>query len=245
VFDALCACQSTPTPNRACPTPRCAAPVSPAHARAYKAPSGIDRTHPRTLNLTGAQTHRRLPVHGVSAAARSPCDRRPASQAFPNPVRPSEKTEHTSVKLPERGIGVCFAGEASPRSSDSTRPPASVDRVTLCAILRFLVHTASTSPREAHRAIGLNQAAVVWPAHPPPTRTPACVRGPSDSGHPRRRAVHRCDCQSLPELTLPLAGPLSPLVSRAALFFPAGIVCIGGGTSGKKKERPGGFLNCQ
>ena len=53
-------------------------------------------------------------------------------------------------------------------------------------------------------------------------RVPACARGPSDSGHPRRRAVRRCDRQNLPELTLPLAGPLSPLVSRAALFFPAG-----------------------
>jgi hypothetical protein len=181
----------------------------------------------------------------VSAAARSPCHRRPASRTLPSPVQPSEKTEHTPVKLPERGIGVCFAGEASPRSPDSTRPPASVDWVILCAILRFLVHTASTSPCEAHRAIGLNQATVVWPAHPPPTRAPACVRGPSDSGHPRRRAIHRCDRQSLLKLTPPLTGPLSPPVSRAALFFLAGTVCIGGGTSGKKKERSGGFVNYQ
>jgi hypothetical protein len=136
-----------------------------ARARAYKAPRDLNRTPPRTLDLTGAQTHRRLPVHGVSAAARSPCHRRPANQALPNPVQPSERTEHTSVKLPERGIEVCFAGEASPRSPDSTRPLASVDWVILCAILQFLVHTASTSPREAHRAIGLNQVAVVWPAH--------------------------------------------------------------------------------
>jgi hypothetical protein len=44
------------------------------------------------------------------------------------------------------------------------------------------------------------------------------------SGHPRRRAVHRCDRQDLPEPTPPLAGPLSPPVSRAALFFSAGTV---------------------
>jgi hypothetical protein len=163
-------------------------------------------------------------VHGVSAATQSPCHRRLANRAFPNPVRPSEKTEHTSVKLPERGIGVCFAGEASPRSPDSIRPPASVDRVSLYSILRFLVHTASTSPSEAHRAIGLNQVAVVWPAHPPPTRAPACARGPGDSGHPRHQAVHRCDRQSLPEPTPPLAGPLSPPVSRATLFFRVGTV---------------------
>jgi hypothetical protein len=128
------------------------------------------------------------------------------------------------VKLPERGIEVCFAGEASPRSPESLRPPANVDRVSHYAIFRFKAQLASTSPREAHRAIGLNQIIVIWPAHPPPTRTPACARGPSDSGHPRRRAVHRCDRQSLPEPTLSLAGPPSSLVSRATLFFLAGTV---------------------
>jgi hypothetical protein len=129
------------------------APRAPRRAKACRY---LDRTPPHALDLTGAQTHRRLPVHGVSAATRSPCHRRPANQTLPNPVQPSEKTVHTPLKLPERGIGVCFAGEASPRSPDSTRPPASVDRVILCSILRFLVHTTSTSPREAHRAIGLN-----------------------------------------------------------------------------------------
>jgi hypothetical protein len=140
----------------ACPASRQSQAGTMARARAYKAPRDFDRTPPHALDLTGAQTHRRLPVHGVFAAARSPCHRRPANKTLPNPVRPSEKTEHTSVKLPERGIGVCFAGEASPRSPDSTRPPASVDRVILCSIPRFLVHTASTSPREAHCAIGLS-----------------------------------------------------------------------------------------
>ena len=175
----------------------------------------------------------------------SPCRRRPASQAFPNPVRPSETTEHTSVKLPERGIEVCFTGEASPWSPDSLRPPASVDRVSHCAIFRFNAHIASASPREAHRAIGLNQIAVIWPAHPPPTKTPACARGPSDSGHPRRRAVHRCDRQSLPKPTPPLAEPLSPPVSRAALFFPAVTVSVRGRTAGERERRSGGFVKCQ
>jgi hypothetical protein len=156
VFDAFCARQSTPAPDLACPSSRQSPAGAVARARAYKTPRDFGRTPPRTLDLTRAQTHRRLPVHGVSAAARSPCHRRPANRAFPNPVRPSEKTEHTSVKLPERGIGVCFAREASPRSPDSIRPPASVDRVSLYSILQFLVHTASTSPREAHRAIGLD-----------------------------------------------------------------------------------------
>jgi hypothetical protein len=82
---------------------------------------------------------------------------------------------------------------------------------------------------------------VVQAEHPPPTRSPACTRGLADSGHHRRRAVHRCDRQDLQKPTPPLASPLSPPVSRAALFFPAGTVCIRGRTSGKKKERSGGF----
>jgi hypothetical protein len=53
-----------------------------------------------------------------------------------------EETVHASVKLPEQGIGLCFAGEASPWSPDFTRPPVNVDRVILCSILQFLVHIA-------------------------------------------------------------------------------------------------------
>jgi hypothetical protein len=128
VFDSLWARQSTPDARLACPASRQSLAGAMAHANAYKAPRDLDRTPPHALDLTGAQNHRRLPVHGVPAAARSPCHRRPANRTLPNPVRPSEKTEHTSVKLPERGIGVCFVGEANPRSPDSTRPPARVDR---------------------------------------------------------------------------------------------------------------------
>ena len=156
MFDALWTRQSTPDARPACYASRQRPAGAMARARAYKAPRDLDRTPPHALDLTEAQTHRRLPVHGVSAAARSPCHRRPANRTLPSPVQPSEKTVHTSVKLPERGIEVCFAGEASPRSPDSIRPPASVDRVSHCAIFRFNAQIASTSTREAHRAIGLN-----------------------------------------------------------------------------------------
>jgi hypothetical protein len=152
---------------------------------------------------------------------------------------------HTLVKLPERGIEACFAGEASPRSPEFSTAPEYVDRVIHSTIFRFLVHTVTTLPREAHHALGLNQIAVVWPVHSPPARTPACARGPSDSGHPRRQAATSCDRQSLPEPTLPFAGPISPPISRAALFFPAGTVYIGGRTAGERKRSSGGFLNCQ
>jgi hypothetical protein len=124
-----------------------------AVARAYKAPRDFDRTPPHALDLTGARNPWRLPRARRARGRPIPRHRRPASRASPNPVQPSEKTVHASVKLLERGIGLCFAGEASPRSPNFARSPVSVDRVILCYILRFLVHIASTSPREAHRAI--------------------------------------------------------------------------------------------
>jgi hypothetical protein len=43
-----------------------------AHARAYKTPRGVDRTPPRTLDLTRAPDHRLCPKHGVPAATRTP-----------------------------------------------------------------------------------------------------------------------------------------------------------------------------
>jgi hypothetical protein len=153
VFDTFCARQSTPAPDPACSAPRQAMPTSPARAHAYKSPSGVDRTLPRTLDLTGVRNHRRLPRARRARGHPSPCHRRPANRALPSHARSLEKTVHASVKLPEQEIGLCFAGEASPRSPDFARPPVNVDRVILFSILRFLVHIASTSPRGAHRAI--------------------------------------------------------------------------------------------
>ena len=147
---------------------------------------------------------------------------------------------HVSVKLPERGIGLCFTGEAGPRSPDFNRPPATVDRGTPCTSLRFLARLDSLDLHEAPYALGLNYAAVDRPEHTPPTSSPACSRGPGDSGHPRRRAVPRRDRQTLPEPTLPFAGPPSPPVSRATLFFPAATVSVEGGTAGERERNPGG-----
>jgi hypothetical protein len=109
--------------------------MSPARARAYKAPLGVDRTPPRTLDLTGARNHRCLPRARRARGHSSPRHRRPANRALPSHARPSEETVHASVKLPEQGIGLYFAGEASPRSLDFTRSPVNVDRVNLCPIL--------------------------------------------------------------------------------------------------------------
>jgi hypothetical protein len=199
-----------------------------AHAQA--SPEFSSPSFARTRRVRGHSSH---------------CRRRPASPASPSPIQPSEMIVHAPVKLPERGIEAYLAGEASPGSPELSTPPECVDRVIHSTIFQFLVHTVTTLPREAHRALGLNQIAVVWPVHSPPTRTPACARGPGDSGHPRCQAAPRCDRQNLPEPTLPFAGPSSPPVSRATLFFPAGTVYIGGRTAGERKKRSGGFLNCQ
>ena len=122
-----------------------------ARARAYKALPGFDYTLPRTLQTSPELARRRLPVRSESAAAQSLCHHRPANRAIPNPVQPSEKAVHASVKLPERGIGVCFAGEASPRSLELSTPPEYEDRVNHSTILRFLVHTSVKLPEQGIR----------------------------------------------------------------------------------------------
>jgi hypothetical protein len=145
------------------------------------------------------------------------------------------------VKLPERGIELCLAGDAGSRSPDFTRPPTNVDRAPRWVILRFLARLDSLTPREASRALGLTCIAVVRPEHTPSTSSPACARGPADSGHHRRQTVPRCDRKDLPKPSPPFAGPPSPPVSRAALFPFAGTVQRAAGTSRKKEQKSGGF----
>jgi hypothetical protein len=112
-------------PEHACARPR-APRAAPSHARVpcsrppYKASLDVDRTPPRTLDLIGARDHRRLPCSQRARGHPIPRHRRPACRALPSHARPSEETVHASVKLPEQGIGLCLAGEASPRSPDFT-----------------------------------------------------------------------------------------------------------------------------
>ena len=227
------------TPARA-PAPRPSQASALVRVRDYKTPRSLGRTPPHALKPHRSSVRRRLPIRDAPADTRAPCHRRPASPALPSPVQPSEKIVRVSVKLPERGIGLCFTGEAGPRSPDFNRPPATVDRGTPCTSLRFLARLDSLDLHEAPYALGLNYAAVDRPEHTPPTSSPACSRGPGDSGHPRRRAVPRRDRQTLPEPTLPFAGPPSPPVSRATLFFPAATVSVEGGTAGERERNPGG-----
>jgi hypothetical protein len=117
-----------PAPEPARPAPRQATPVSPARACAYKASQGFSRTPPRALDLTGARDRRSLPCTRRASGRPSTRHRRPANRAIPCPVQPSRETLRASVKLLERGIKLCLAGDARSRSPDFTRPPANVDR---------------------------------------------------------------------------------------------------------------------
>jgi hypothetical protein len=149
------------------------------------------------------------------------------------------------VKLPERGIGLYLTGDAGSRSPDFTRAPAYVDRAPQWVILRFLARVDSLAPREASRALGLIYIAVDRLEHPLSTSSPACARGPADSGHHRWQAIPRRDRRDFPEPTPSFTGPPSAPVSRAALITSAGTVQKGGGASGKKERKSGGFLRCQ
>jgi hypothetical protein len=144
VLDAFCPRQSTLARALARPAPRPSQTRAVARARAYKSPPGLDYTLPHILHTSPELARRRLPVRSESAAAQPLCHHRPASRTIPNPVLPSEKLVHTSVRLPEQGIGVPFAGEANPRSPEFSPPPEHVDRVSHSTILRFLVHTVVT-----------------------------------------------------------------------------------------------------
>jgi hypothetical protein len=73
------------------PAPRRAAPMSPVCACVYKAHPDVDHTLLHALNLTRAQTHRRLPVHGVSAATRAPTAVDRPTKSFPTPSDPRRR----------------------------------------------------------------------------------------------------------------------------------------------------------
>jgi hypothetical protein len=233
--------RARPAPEPARPTLRQATPVSPTRARAYKASQGFIRTPPRALDLTGARDRQSLPCTRRASGRSSTHHRRPASRAIPSHVRPSRETLRTSVKLPKRGIELCLAGDTESRSPDFTRPPANVDRAPRLVILRLVAREDSLAPREAPRALGLTYIAVDRPEHSPPTSSPACARGPADSGHHRHRAVPRRDRKDLPKPSPPFTGPPSPPVSHVALFPSAGTVQKGEGPRGRRNRNQGGF----
>jgi hypothetical protein len=236
VFDAPWPRQSTPGARPRVPRAAPSQARATARARAYKASQGFNRTPPLALDLAGVQDHWRLPCTRRASGCPSTHHRRPANWAILSPVRPSRDTLRASVKLPEQGIKLCLAGDTDSESPDFTRSPPSIDRAPRWTFLQFLARVDSLAPREAPRALGLNYITVDRPEHPPPMSSPACARGPADSGHHLRRAVPRRDWQDFPEPTPPFTGPPLPPVSRAALFTSAGTVQRGEEPRGRRKR---------
>jgi hypothetical protein len=112
--------RARPAPEPACPKLRQATPVSHARARAYKASQGFSRTPPRALDLTGARDRQSSPCTRRASGRPSTRHRRPSNRAIPSPVQPSRETLRALVKLLERGIKLCLAGDAGSRSPDFT-----------------------------------------------------------------------------------------------------------------------------
>jgi hypothetical protein len=120
VFDAPWPRQSTPGARPRAPHAAPSQARATARARAYKASRGFNRTPLPALKLAEAQDHRRLPGAQRASGRSRTHRRRSANQAFPSPVRPTRETLRASVKLPERGIELCLAGDT--RSGRRTSP---------------------------------------------------------------------------------------------------------------------------
>jgi hypothetical protein len=84
--------RARPTRAPACPHVAPSQTSTAARARAYKAPSGVDRTPPRTLDLTGARNHRCCPANGVPAATRSPATVDRPAEPFPATPDPRKRS---------------------------------------------------------------------------------------------------------------------------------------------------------
>jgi hypothetical protein len=109
-------------PRRAKPRP-CPLPA-PAPIKSVEASAVL----PRALSTSRSKRSPELALQTACQRPPDPRHRRPASRFIPNPVQPLELTLRASVKLPERGIELCLAGDAGSRSPDFTRPQANVDQ---------------------------------------------------------------------------------------------------------------------
>jgi hypothetical protein len=183
-----------------------------AHARAYKADQGLDRTPPLALSPPKRKFTGPRSAHGVPAAARAPTTVDRPLQPSSNPSAsllgaqwnsPSPRTRHH------------IAGGAGLTSSDFLRPPSHVDQAARWATLRFLAPIAPLTSSEAPHVVWLNSTAVGRPEHASPTSPTACTRGQPYSRHHHQRSAPRRDRQKPPDLIRPSTGPLPPSVSRA------------------------------
>jgi hypothetical protein len=123
--------RARPTPNPVRLAPRQAKPMPLPTPAPIKPTKASTIRPPLALDLARAQDHRHLPCTRRASGRSSTHHHRPSNRAIPSPVRPSRETLRASVKLLERGIELCLAGDADLGSPDFTRSPASVDRAPL------------------------------------------------------------------------------------------------------------------
>jgi hypothetical protein len=218
------------------PTPRAPRSAKPCTcllpAPASIKPAEASAVLPRALSTSPEQEITGVcPVDGVPAAARSPATVDRPAEPSPTPSNPWNR-----FYVPRWS-----SQSEESRSPDFTRPPTNVDRAPRWVILWFLARVDSLAPRESPRALVLTCITVDRPELTPPTSSPACARGPADSGHHRRRAAPRCDRKDLPKPTSPFAGPSSPPVSHATLFPFTGTFQRGEGPRGRRNRSQGGF----
>jgi hypothetical protein len=172
---------------------------------------------------------------------------RPPKPPEPRPPRPAHSSR--SQAAPAARLASPGAREAPQvlepgrASSDCFCSPTNVDRVSLCAILKFLPQTVSTSPGRASRANPLDYRAVSRPDSSPPTSSPACARRPAYSDHRRRRSAHRRDRQDLPYTLDHFTRAISPPVSPSALSSTTVTVSLGEGPRVRFSRTLGGFLH--
>jgi hypothetical protein len=217
-------------PARARPSARSSPPCALARVMPIKQPQGLGRTPPHALSSAQARVHRTLPWARRATARQTTR----ASATVASSLQPSLVCASYSVSFardpwssPSPRTRQSLTGDPESPSPDFFRSPTNVDRVSLCAILKFLPYTASMSPGRASRANQLNYRAVSRPEHSPLTSSPAYTRGPAYSDHPRRRSAHRCDCRDLPYTLDLFTRAISPPVSPSALSSAADTVYLG------------------
>jgi hypothetical protein len=195
-------------------TPRALVRASPlaVPARAYKASPGVPHLTP--CSPSPARRPSLAPASSLPPAIATRASTNVASppQSLPSRACPSVSSAGSSWSFPSSQTRQNFTGESRSSSPDFGRPPARVDRAIRWVVLQFLTHTPSLIPGEALWPIWLINCALVRPDSSPPTSSPTCTHGSTDSDHSRRRPAHRRDPQDLPYTLEHLTGAVSPPV---------------------------------
>jgi hypothetical protein len=193
-------------------------------ARTYKASTGTPHLTPCSPSPTRRPSLAPASSLPPAIATRASATMASPPRSLPSRACPSVSFAGSSWSFPSSWTRQNFTGEPKSSSPDFGRAPARVDRAIRWVVLQFLTHTPSLIPGEALWPIWLINCALVRPDSSPPTSSPACARGPTDSDHPRWWPTHLRDPQDLPYTLDHLTGAVSPPVSPSSLSSAAGTV---------------------